>query len=140
MMTRVRVVGAGLLAAGALFAAVTLAALEGREVIVVRTVDDTGVARDTRTWVADEDGVSWVEAANADRPFLRHITSRPDVEVRRGETWRRCRVTAVANPAGHQRIRRLLAARYGWADWWVGLLTDTSQSSAVQLHCAPRST
>ena len=136
MMTRVRVFVAGLLAAAVLFGAVTLVALEGREVVVVRTIDDAGVARETRTWVADEGGVSWLEAATPDRPFLRHIAPRPDVEMRRAGTWQRCRATPAANPAGHDRIRRLLAARYGWADWWVGLLTDTSQSSAVQLHCA----
>jgi hypothetical protein len=28
----------------------------------------------------------------------------------------------------------LLAEKYGWADWWVGLLQDTSQSVAVKLE------
>jgi len=135
-MTRVPVFVAGLLAAGVLFGVVTLVALEGRDVVILRTVDDAGVVRETRTWVADEDDASWVEAANPDRPFLRHIAQRPAVELRRAGTWQRCRATPVANPAGHDRIRRLLAAKYGWADWWVGLLTDTSGSSAVRLDCA----
>jgi hypothetical protein len=39
--------------------------------------------------------------------------------------------------AGHRRIRGLLAAKYGWADAWVGLLQDTSRSVAVRLTPAP---
>ena len=104
----------------------------------LRTIDDAGGPRDTRTWVADADGASWIEAANPERPFLRDIAQRPDVEVWRAGTWLRCRATAIANPGGHDRIRQLLAAKYGWADRWVGRLTDTSQSSAVQvLGCTP---
>ena len=39
----------------------------------------------------------------------------------------------VPGDAGHRRIRRLLAEKYGWADTWIGLLTDTSRSVAVRL-------
>ena len=50
--------------------ATTLVALEGREVVVLETIDGAGVARATRTWVADDDGYAWIEAANPERPFL----------------------------------------------------------------------
>jgi hypothetical protein len=117
------------------FAAVTLVALEAQEVVVLRTTAPDGTRRETRAWVADEDGASWVEAANAARPFLAHLDGHPEVELRRAGAWRRCRATAVPGPAGHARIRRLLAARYGWADGWIGALTDTSGSVAVRLDC-----
>ena len=122
-------------AAAALAAVVTLVALEGGEVVVLRTVDEHGAARDTRTWVADADGAAWVEAANPERPFLFHIRQHPEVEMRRSGAWQSCHATVVANPEGHERIRRLLAERYGWKDWWIGLLTDTSGSLAVRLEC-----
>jgi F420H(2)-dependent quinone reductase len=122
-------------AAGVLFAAVTLVALESREVVVLRTFGTDGAPRDTRTWVAEEDGALWIEAANAARPFLLHIDANPEIELRRGRSVRRCRATPVANPDGHARIRRLLAAKYGWADQWIGLLTDTSRSLAIRLQC-----
>ncbi len=35
--------------------------------------------------------------------------------------------------AGHRLIRSLLREKYGWADVWVGLIQDTSQSIAVRL-------
>jgi F420H(2)-dependent quinone reductase len=118
-----------------LFAAVTLVALEGREVVVLRTFETDGAPRDTRTWVAEEDGVLWIEAANASRPFLLNIDANPEIELRRGRTVRHCHAVPVANPDGHVRIRRLLAEKYGWADRWVGWLTDTSRSLAIRLQC-----
>jgi hypothetical protein len=118
-----------------MFAAVTLVALEGGEVVVLRTVDDHGAPRETRTWVADESGAAWIEAANADRPFLHQLQAAPDVQLRRSGVWRPCRGTEVANPDGHERIRRLLATKYGWKDCWIGLIADTRDSRAVRLDC-----
>jgi len=121
--------------AASVFGGVTLAALEGREVVVLHTFDAHGTSRKTRTWVADDAGYVWVEAANESRPFLHNIQANPDVELHRGGAMQRCRAVAMANPDGHERIRRLLAQKYGWADRWVGLLTDTSGSMAVRLEC-----
>lgn len=118
-----------------LFLAVTLVALEGREVVVVRTFDAAGSARETRTWVADADGAAWIEAANPERPFLRELRAKPEVELRREGVWRKCRADVRPNPEGHARIRALLRARYGWADRWVALLADTHASSGVRLVC-----
>jgi hypothetical protein len=125
----------GMALATATLAAVTVAALEGREVVVLRTFDGAGAPRDTRTWIADENGAAWIEAANPTRPFLRQLTASPAVELVRAGSVHRCQATAVANPEGHRRIRHLLAAKYGWADCWIGLLTDTSESVAVRLVC-----
>src|SRR5215470_7885552 len=119
----------------AVFAAVTLVALEGSEVVVLRTFGDAGAVRETRTWVADDDGYAWIEAANADRPFLRDITGNPDIEMRRGGVIRHCHAMPLPNPDGHAHIRRLLARRYGWADRWIGWLTDTSHSIGVRIVC-----
>ena len=117
------------------FAVVTLVALEGGEVVVLRTTDADGRMRETRTWVADEDGAAWIEAATPERPFLADLRARPSFELRRGGTLHRCRATVMPNPEGHTRIRRLLAARYGWADRWIALVADTSRSLAVRLEC-----
>jgi hypothetical protein len=126
-----RLVGVPLVA----LAALTVAALEGREVVVVRTTDGSGGTRETRVWIGDEGGAAWVEAANPGRPFLRDVQGNAAVELRREGAWRWCHAAAVEGPEGHARIRRLLAAKYGWADCWVGLLTDTSASVAVRLDC-----
>ncbi|MEO6028248.1 MAG: hypothetical protein ABIR79_15395, partial [Candidatus Binatia bacterium] len=46
------------------FGVVTLIALEGREVVVVRTRAADGTEHTTRTWIADAEAATWIEAAN----------------------------------------------------------------------------
>ena len=52
----------------------------------------------------------------------------------RGGQVLRFRAITVGNPEGHRRIRELLAEKYGWADCWIGLLQDTSESVALRLE------
>ena len=119
------------------FAVVTLVALDGNEVVVLHT---GGAAHATRTWIAEEEqGTLLVEAANPERPFLRDLQAAPRLELERHGTRRPCTATILPNPEGHDRIRRLLAMRYGWADAWIALLTDTHASLAVRLACAKES-
>ncbi len=113
---------------------VTLAALEGHEVVVVHTCDTAGRMRTTRTWIADSEGFAWIEAANPERDFYRDIVVNPEIEVERDGVLQRYRAIPLANPHGHQLIRRLLAAKYGAADWWIGLIADTSRSLAIRLE------
>lgn len=128
-----------LLAAGTIaFGAITLAALEGGPVAVVRTTADDGRERRTHVWVVEDDGAWWIESATADRPFYRDLAARPEflLDTRGGPfepfVTHRVRAELLPEPGGHDRIRALLAARYGWADRWVALLTDTSRSRAVK--------
>src|SRR5262245_59982810 len=97
-MRRAVILAAGL---ALLLAAVTLLALEGREVVVLRTTTSTGAARSTRTWIADADGAAWVEVANPARPFLADVRARPRLELYRHGTWTPCRASVVEPPDGH---------------------------------------
>jgi F420H(2)-dependent quinone reductase len=116
------------------FGAVTLLAVEGKEVVQLRTTLPEGGTRTTRVWVAEADGAMWIEAAKPERPFLHDVQTRPDVELVRGGRVLRLRAVPVPGDTGHQKIRRLLAAKYGWADSWVALLEDTSRSVAIRLE------
>jgi hypothetical protein len=120
----------------ATFAVLTLAALEGGEVVIVETIAPDGAPRRTRTWIADEAGNAWVEAANPERPFLQDLRRQGTVILERAGGRRACDAEIAPNPDGHARIRRLLAARDGWADRWIGILADTHASLAVRLTCA----
>ena len=128
---------AGLAVLAAAFGAITLLALEGNEVAVLRTRDAGGSVRETRVWLAEQDGALWVEAATPERPFYLDLLARPEVEVVRTGTAVRATAQPEPGAAGHERIRALLAARYGWADAWVGFLQDTSRSVAVRLTPLP---
>ncbi|MCW5893112.1 MAG: hypothetical protein KIT14_21565 [bacterium] len=113
---------------------VTAMALEGGEVVELRTRGPDGAARVTRVWIADDGGAEWIEAASPERPFLEDVARDPDVALVRGGAAEPRRATIVAGPEGHARIRALLRRRYGWADRWIGMLADTSRSVAVRLE------
>jgi hypothetical protein len=116
-----------------LLAATTLVALEGEEVIVLRTFDSAANVQEARVWVADVEGQTWIEVADARKEFYRRMLANPEVEVVRGEETVRYRAVPDLSRAAHDRIRALLANKYGLADRWVGLLVDTSGSIAVRL-------
>ncbi len=134
-MRRLRIAAASIASVAVAFAVVTWVALEGREVVVVHTRAADGRAHTTRTWVADADGATWIEAANPERPFLHDVAEEAQLELERGGAVVRCRAAIVPNPSGHRRSRDLLATRYGWADCWIGLGADTRHSVAVRLEC-----
>ncbi len=118
------------------FAAITLLALEGKEVVVVRTHAEDGGWRETRTWVAEDDGAAYIEIANPQRPFYLDIQRNPEIELKRGGRIESHRVVVLKQPDGHLLIRRLLRQRYGWADVWIGMIADTSESLALRLEPA----
>lgn len=122
------------------FGAVTVVALEGHTIAVLQTTQPDGSPRRTRVWFADNDGALWVEAATASRPFYLDLAANPAVTIEtrssplQGQfTTLRGKAELVPEPFGHRRIRELLAERYGWADDWVALLQDTSESRAVRI-------
>ncbi len=125
------------LALVAVLAAVTLVALEGQEVAVLRTRAADGGQRTTRVWVADVKGVPWIEAASPERPFYTDIERDPRVELERAGRTASFVAHPLPGPGGHAEIRALLRARYGWADRWIGAIADTSRSIAVRLEPAP---
>lgn len=128
------------LVATLLFGLITLVALEAGDMAVLRTQQADGSERRTRVWFAEDDGALWIEAATDSRPFYLDLQRQPlvTVEVRRGSflqgsTLLRAGAEPIAEPGGHDRIRRLLADKYGWADRWISLLQDTSASRALRL-------
>ena len=36
--------------------------------------------------------------------------------------------------AAHDRIRRLMREKYGWRDWWISAVFDTSGSQMVEIE------
>lgn len=115
------------------FAAITWVALEGNEVAVLRTRAPDGSYEQTRVWVVDAGGAAWIEAADPERAWYQSLRTQADVELLRGDVALRYRATPEPGPEGRARIRALLRDKYGWADWWVGLLQDGSESVSIRL-------
>lgn len=126
---RVLIVVAVLLLA---FAAVTWAALEAGDVAVLETQMADGAVRRTRVWFAEHDGALWLEAPVPDRAWLLDVQAAPRVRLQRDGRSASYDAAPVAG-GGHEQIRTLLREKYGWRDWWVGWLQDTSRSVAVRL-------
>jgi F420H(2)-dependent quinone reductase len=136
-VTRARRIGAAVAVAALAFVAVTWWALESGEVALLRTGGAGGAPHETRVWVADEGGFAWIEAATPEREWYARVTRDPLVELVRHGTAAAYVATPVLGPEGHALIRRLLRAKYGVRDVWVGLLQDTARSIAVRLAPAP---
>ncbi|HSJ98618.1 MAG TPA: hypothetical protein VLC53_16200 [Myxococcota bacterium] len=117
-----------------LFGAVTWVALESNEVAVLRTRTPAGDFDTTRVWVADADGAALIEAATPERAWYQSLRTQPEVELLRDGAPLRYRALPEPGPEGRERIRALLREKYGWADWWVGMLQDTSDSVLVRLE------
>lgn len=115
-------------------AGLTFLALEGNEVVVIRTTAGDGTVNESRVWIADQGGYLWIEAADTRRQFYKDIVLHPEVTVVRGDRKMRCLAAPMTGPAGHEHIRGLLAKKYGWADAWVRLLVDLSGSIAIRLE------
>ena len=116
---------------------VTWFALEGRDVAILRTQRADGSVHETHVWIAEENGVRFVEAATPERTWLLEAEARPVIEVVRDGAASRWRAVPEPGADGHAKIRRLLRAKYGWADQWVALLQDTSRSVLVRLEAIP---
>jgi hypothetical protein len=98
----------------------------GGEVIVLRTENPGGGWLESRLWIVDDGGVSWLHGA--DSGWMRNLEARPIVEVVRGGGTHRYRATVVRGP--HPRIHEVLRAKYGSADRWVRFIGPDNEASA----------
>lgn len=132
-MPILRIAGLVLVILLVLFAGITWAALESQDVAVLRTRAVGADLRSTRVWFARSQGAVWLESATPQRPWYLDIRSDPSIELEVLGKVSSFRAVPKPGAAGHRFIRSLLREKYGWADLWVGLLQDTSQSIAVRL-------
>jgi hypothetical protein len=124
----------------ALFLAVVVFGLqvvasESGEVVVLRTFAD-GVAKETRVWIVDDRGTSWLRAGQPTSSWYRRILANPDIEVRRGSETREYRAFPLEGGPAAEHINALMLRKYGWADEVIGFLFD--RSSAVAIRLDPR--
>jgi hypothetical protein len=104
------------------FAFATWLAGEQTEVAVLRTFDDAGAAYDTKMWIADVDGHAYVRIARPGREWGERLRAHPAVELVRGGVAKPCTATVVADPALHRAVDDAFATKYGWVDWWYGVV------------------
>jgi len=103
----------------------------GREVIVLRTENLDGGWLETRLWIVDDGGFSWLHGGDSE--WMRNLRARPIVEIERGGETHRYRAYAV--PGLHPKLHELLRAKYGMADRWVRFVgPDNDSTTPVRLE------
>ncbi len=133
-MKKVLVVAAVVLAVPLLAFLVQGIAAESGEVVVVRTQDGAGNPHETRLWVVDDEGASWLRAGTSGAGWFARLEARPEIEVVRGDET--LLVRGVAEPARRQRTNELMREKYGWADAYISFLF--SRGDSVPIRLAPR--
>lgn len=97
----------------------------GREVVVLRTHTSKGEWQQTRLWVVDLDGDTWLHSAGSD--WLASFEGDPVVELER--SGRVTRYRAKAFPGPHPEIDARLREKYGFADRWVRFLAPCDETT-----------
>lgn len=100
----------------------TYLAGERTEVAVLRTYEADGTPRDTKMWIVDFDGRPYVRIGRPGRGWGERLKANPKVELTRaGATSPRLGVV-VGDEDTRRAVERAFADKYGWVDWWFGLV------------------
>jgi hypothetical protein len=93
-----------------------------REVIVLRTRDEIGVAYESEMWVVDLGAATWVRADDARRAWYRRLLANPQAWLVRGGSTRP--VTGFPDESAETRalVDAAFREKYGWIDRWYGIV------------------
>ncbi len=137
-MRRATLALAALVLLAALFLlTVGLASESGEEIVVLTTTAEDGAPAETRLWVVDDAGHAWLRAGVPTSGWLVRLEAHPEVTVLRGGESLRLRAVPVREPATRDRIHALMREKYGFADRWISLIRDGTESVAVRLDPIP---
>lgn len=121
------------------FLLITWWALESGGVAVIETRADDGSLRSTHVWFVEPDGELWVEAGTPENGWYLDVLRDPALSFsadRRSGRYLAERVPGdETNETGgaHARVRSLLREKYGFRDFWISLIFETSNSIAMRL-------
>ena len=133
-MQKLRLVGGMLLAIVVLFAGSMLVASEqGEEIVTLTTFEEDGSAVETRLWVVDDAGRSWLRAGVPTLGWLVRIDREPVMEMERAGQKERYHAVPLREPAVRDRIHALMREKYGFVDRWISLMRDGAGSVPVRV-------
>jgi hypothetical protein len=100
----------------------TYLAGERTEVGVLKTYDAAGTSYQTKMWVVDLDGHAYVRIGRPGRGWGERVKAHPDVELERNGASAAYTAALVTDPAQRAAIDQAFADKYGWVDWWYGVV------------------
>ncbi len=106
----------------------------GGEVVKITTFDAIGTPFTTKVWIVEEGPTLWIRAGSQSAEWYQRLVQRPGMQLERKGRVARYRAIAVkeATPG----VNALMAAKYGWADWLVGLVRNRDNAMALRLDPA----
>lgn len=108
-------------------------ALEWSGIAILETRSADGAVRSTHVWYAEPHGELWIEAGTPENDWYVDVQEDPRVSFSALERSGEYVAQTISGHEAHLRIRDLLREKYGFRDWWIGVLFDTSQSVAVRM-------
>lgn len=119
------------------FSATTWLALELGDVVVVetRTSDSTSdsTKRQTHVWFVQATTDLYLEAGSPSNPWVQDLQHSDTIHLLGAGIDGEYGFDITSSAVHHNNIRTLMRSKYGWRDWWVDMLFDTSQSSRISL-------
>jgi len=119
------------------FIMLTWWALESGGVAILESQTSDDTVRSTHVWYAEANGALWVEAGTPQNAWFLDVQADPEIFLYTSEGSGEYIAEIIPGDAAHQRIRSLLREKYGFRDWWIGAIFDTSQSIAVRMAPPP---
>lgn len=107
-------------------------ASESGEVVVLSTQGAGDEPEETRLWVVDLDGFQYLRAGQPGSAWLKRLQATPRVGVERGDV--RMAYNAIPEPERRAQINDMMAAKYGWADAFIGKLFGRDGAIPVRLE------
>ena len=109
----------------------TLIALELNGVITVETVNsESRQPRHTHIWYVEVEDQLMLEAGNPENPWVKDLALSETI-VLMGGGLDGVYSFLIHDRDSHDMIRSSMRSKYGWRDWWISLLFDTSAYTAV---------
>jgi len=113
---------------------ITYIALEQNNVLIVESFDDSlQQARYTHIWYVESEGQIYLEAGNPQNPWVKDLKNKHTLAIQGANLDGWYAFSIGSSDDSHLQIRTLMRKKYGWRDWWITLLFDTSQSQLVTL-------
>ena len=100
----------------------TYLAGERTEVAVLRTYDADGASADTKMWVVDYQERPYVRIGRPGRGWGERLKANPKVELTRSGVSSPRTAVVVEDPETRRAIDAAFAQKYGWVDWWFGVV------------------
>jgi hypothetical protein len=107
----------------------TYLAGERTEVAVLKTWDADKNPYETKMWIVDYDGHAYVRIGRASRAaqgWGARVHANPDVELTRGGAATPVHATFVDDDATRAAVDAAFRDKYGWIDWWFGVVIRKS--------------